>query len=209
MKLYSLFDIPRTGSFICDWPLNCRACRHGDRCSRHHNKPNLSPTILLPNLYQNPSLNAPLGPDGLPIVVDGKFVQEDYEVRFFVFFLLQSFQKRYASRQHTSIYLHVSVSMWGLTVCSNCTQCMPPTQLQVKPAWQAFKKPELRGYNGIDFSTGSEEEKTPIYLRLQFSFLTGRSGRSELTFQVMIQPFMQKNSDSFNQVQPNISHTFW
>lgn len=59
----------------------CRACRHGDRCSRHHNKPNLSPTILLQNLYQNPSLNAPLGPDGLPIVVDGKYVQDDYEVR--------------------------------------------------------------------------------------------------------------------------------
>lgn len=59
----------------------CSACRHGDRCSRHHNKPNLSCTILLPNLYQNPSLNAPLGPDGLPIVVDGKYVQDDYEVR--------------------------------------------------------------------------------------------------------------------------------
>ena len=59
----------------------CRACRHGDRCSRHHNKPHLSSTILMPNLYMNPSLNAPLGPDGLPVVVDGKFVQEDYEVR--------------------------------------------------------------------------------------------------------------------------------
>ena len=35
----------------------------------------------MPNLYQNPSLNAPLGPDGLPVVVDAKFVQEDYEVR--------------------------------------------------------------------------------------------------------------------------------
>jgi splicing factor U2AF 35 kDa subunit len=34
----------------------------------------------MPNLYINPSLNAPLGPDGLPIVVDPSFVQEDYEV---------------------------------------------------------------------------------------------------------------------------------
>jgi hypothetical protein len=34
----------------------------------------------MPNLYLNPSLNAPLGPDGLPVVVDGTFVQEDYEV---------------------------------------------------------------------------------------------------------------------------------
>jgi splicing factor U2AF 35 kDa subunit len=56
-----------------------RACRHGDRCSRHHNKPHLSATILMPNLYVNPALNAPLGPDGLPIVVDPTFVQNDYE----------------------------------------------------------------------------------------------------------------------------------
>jgi hypothetical protein len=34
----------------------------------------------MPNLYMNPSLNAPLGPDGLPVMVDPKFVQEDYEV---------------------------------------------------------------------------------------------------------------------------------
>lgn len=31
------------------------ACRHGDRCSRKHVKPSYSQTILMPNLYQNPS----------------------------------------------------------------------------------------------------------------------------------------------------------
>lgn len=35
----------------------------------------------MPNLYVNPALNAPLGPDGLPIQVDPNFVQQDYEVR--------------------------------------------------------------------------------------------------------------------------------
>lgn len=56
------------------------ACRHGDRCSRLHNRPTISPTILLQNMYQNPVLNAPLGPDGLPIAVDPKKVQEFFEV---------------------------------------------------------------------------------------------------------------------------------
>lgn len=58
-----------------------RACRHGDRCSRLHNRPTISPTLLLQNLYQNPVLNAPLGPDGLPLPVDPKKVQEFFEVR--------------------------------------------------------------------------------------------------------------------------------
>lgn len=56
------------------------ACRHGDRCSRQHNRPTLSPTILCANMYQNPLLNAPLGPDGLPIRVDPKQAQEHFEV---------------------------------------------------------------------------------------------------------------------------------
>ena len=33
------------------------------------------------NMYQNPVLNAPLGPDGLPVKVDPKRVQEFFEVR--------------------------------------------------------------------------------------------------------------------------------
>lgn len=63
----------------CPFYIKIGACRHGDRCSRHHNKPHLSSTILMPNLYVNPALNAPLGPDGLPIQVDANFVQQDYE----------------------------------------------------------------------------------------------------------------------------------
>ncbi len=58
-----------------------RACRHGDRCSRLHNKPATSQTILLQNMYSNPVLNAPIGPDGLPMPVDPEDVQEHYEVR--------------------------------------------------------------------------------------------------------------------------------
>jgi hypothetical protein len=46
-----------------------------------HNRPTISQTILLQNMYQNPVINAPLGPDGLPLAVDPAFVTEFYEVR--------------------------------------------------------------------------------------------------------------------------------
>ncbi|KAF2069796.1 hypothetical protein CYY_008878 [Polysphondylium violaceum] len=38
----------------CPFYLKIGACRHGDRCSRLHNKPVVSQTILLPNLYASP-----------------------------------------------------------------------------------------------------------------------------------------------------------
>lgn len=31
------------------------------------------------NMYQNPALNAPMGPDGLPIAVDPRASQEHFE----------------------------------------------------------------------------------------------------------------------------------
>jgi hypothetical protein len=39
----------------CSFYYKIGACRHGDRCSRKHVKPSYSQTILLPNLYQNPT----------------------------------------------------------------------------------------------------------------------------------------------------------
>ena len=38
----------------CSFYFKIGACRHGDRCSRLHNKPTFSQTILLQNLYLNP-----------------------------------------------------------------------------------------------------------------------------------------------------------
>ncbi|OCF34198.1 splicing factor U2AF 35 kDa subunit [Kwoniella heveanensis CBS 569] len=38
----------------CSFYLKIGACRHGDRCSRKHIKPQFSQTILLPNVYNNP-----------------------------------------------------------------------------------------------------------------------------------------------------------
>ncbi|OZJ04368.1 Splicing factor U2AF 23 kDa subunit [Bifiguratus adelaidae] len=39
----------------CSFYFKIGACRHGDRCSRKHVKPNFSQTLLISNLYQNPA----------------------------------------------------------------------------------------------------------------------------------------------------------
>ncbi|XP_064211061.1 splicing factor U2af 38 kDa subunit isoform X1 [Tribolium castaneum] len=42
----------------CSFYFKIGACRHGDRCSRIHNKPTFSQTCLLQNLYVNPQNSA-------------------------------------------------------------------------------------------------------------------------------------------------------
>ena len=39
----------------CSFYLKIGACRHGDKCSRKHIKPQFSQTILLANVYNNPA----------------------------------------------------------------------------------------------------------------------------------------------------------
>lgn len=38
----------------CSFYFKIGACRHGDKCSRIHNKPSFSQTVLMQNLYHNP-----------------------------------------------------------------------------------------------------------------------------------------------------------
>ncbi len=42
----------------CSFYYKIGACRHGDKCSRKHVKPNYSITALLPNIYLNPAHDA-------------------------------------------------------------------------------------------------------------------------------------------------------
>ena len=42
----------------CSFYFKIGACRHGERCSRIHNKPTFSQTIVLQNLYINPQNSA-------------------------------------------------------------------------------------------------------------------------------------------------------
>ncbi|KAL0288228.1 UNVERIFIED_CONTAM: Splicing factor U2af small subunit A [Sesamum angustifolium] len=52
----------------CPFYFKIGACRHGDRCSRLHNRPAISPTLLLSNMYQRPDMITPgVDAQGQPI----------------------------------------------------------------------------------------------------------------------------------------------
>lgn len=61
----------------CPFYFKIGACRHGDRCSRLHNRPTISPTLLMSNMYQRPDMTTPGGePDKN---FDPRKVQEHFE----------------------------------------------------------------------------------------------------------------------------------
>ncbi|KAL0267579.1 UNVERIFIED_CONTAM: hypothetical protein PYX00_009810 [Menopon gallinae] len=64
----------------CSFYFKIGACRHGDRCSRIHNKPSFSQTTLLQNLYVNPQ-NSAKSADGSHLVanVSDEEMQEHYD----------------------------------------------------------------------------------------------------------------------------------
>ncbi|EGF80743.1 hypothetical protein BATDEDRAFT_11284, partial [Batrachochytrium dendrobatidis JAM81] len=59
----------------CSFYFKIGACRHGDRCSRKHVKPNFSQTLLIPNLYLNPAHNP-----GCTMTPDE--IQENFDLLF-------------------------------------------------------------------------------------------------------------------------------
>ncbi|XP_031100539.1 splicing factor U2af small subunit B-like [Ipomoea triloba] len=62
----------------CPFYFKIGACRHGDRCSRLHTKPSISPTILLSNMYQRPDMITP-GVDAQGHPIDPHKMQEHFE----------------------------------------------------------------------------------------------------------------------------------
>ena len=73
----------------CSFYFKIGACRHGDKCSRLHNKPTFSQTLLLQNMYQNPSMKAngpnaitPAIPGSSNAMTDDVEAQEHYDVFF-------------------------------------------------------------------------------------------------------------------------------
>ncbi|KAK7168752.1 hypothetical protein R3I93_004909 [Phoxinus phoxinus] len=64
----------------CSFYFKIGACRHGDRCSRLHNKPTFSQTIALLNIYRNPQ-NTAQSADGINAVSDVE-MQEHYDEFF-------------------------------------------------------------------------------------------------------------------------------
>nr|GMC90457.1 splicing factor U2af small subunit B-like [Ipomoea batatas] len=62
----------------CPFYFKIGACRHGDRCSRLHTKPSISPTLLLSNMYQRPDMITPgVDPQGQPL--DPRKIQRHFE----------------------------------------------------------------------------------------------------------------------------------
>ncbi|KAI3914711.1 hypothetical protein MKW92_021885 [Papaver armeniacum] len=62
----------------CPFYFKIGACRHGDRCSRHHTRPSISPTILLANMYQRPDMIAP-GATLDPSAQDPRHIQQHFD----------------------------------------------------------------------------------------------------------------------------------
>nr|CAA77132.1 U2 snRNP auxiliary factor, small subunit [Oryza sativa] len=62
----------------CPFYFKIGACRHGDRCSRLHNRPTVSPTIVLANMYQRPDMITP-GVDAQGQPIDPEKMQEHFE----------------------------------------------------------------------------------------------------------------------------------
>merc|ERR1719282_907140 len=60
----------------CPFYYKIGACRHGDRCSRQHNKPTMSPTIIIPNMYQTPAQQFQLQTGQPPPFIDPKQAEE-------------------------------------------------------------------------------------------------------------------------------------
>ncbi|KAF8039547.1 hypothetical protein BT93_B1919 [Corymbia citriodora subsp. variegata] len=62
----------------CPFYFKIGACRHGDRCSRLHTKPSISPTLLLSNMYQRPDMITP-GVDAQGQPIDPRQIQQHFE----------------------------------------------------------------------------------------------------------------------------------
>ncbi|KAL6199789.1 hypothetical protein ACLB2K_029572 [Fragaria x ananassa] len=62
----------------CPFYFKIGACRHGDRCSRLHTKPSVSPTLLLSNMYQRPDMITP-GVDAQGQPIDPRKMQSHFE----------------------------------------------------------------------------------------------------------------------------------
>lgn len=62
----------------CPFYFKIGACRHGERCSRLHTKPSVSPTLLLSNMYQRPDMITP-GVDAQGNPLDPHKMQSHFE----------------------------------------------------------------------------------------------------------------------------------
>ena len=83
------------------------ACTHGDRCSRIHNKPTFSQTVLLSNLYINPQNSAKTADGSHLANVTNEEMQEHYD-NFFEDVFVEC-EDKYGQVGSTAIYYALNV----------------------------------------------------------------------------------------------------
>eukprot|EP00118_Oscarella_pearsei_P016559 m.158832 g.158832 ORF g.158832 m.158832 type:complete len:234 (+) comp38753_c0_seq3:28-729(+) len=84
----------------CSFYFKIGACRHGDRCSRIHNKPTFSQTMVMPNLYQNPRNATTMDPTLTCSMTDDE-LQEYYDNFFEDVFL--ELDEKYGSIEEMNV----------------------------------------------------------------------------------------------------------
>eukprot|EP01080_Neovahlkampfia_damariscottae_P007080 gene7080-11243_t len=63
----------------CPFYWKIGACRHGRKCTRNHNRPTISQTILIPHMYQSPLTMPLIDTSGNPIKFDETFLNNHSE----------------------------------------------------------------------------------------------------------------------------------
>lgn len=99
----------------CPFYFKIGACRHGDRCSRLHTKPSISPTLLLSNMYQRLDMITP-GVDAQGNPLDPRKIQEHFEV-----LAPQRLFLSYSDLNYLLIRHHVLVSVCNWPELLDCT----------------------------------------------------------------------------------------
>ncbi|KAL4692694.1 hypothetical protein H8959_016504 [Pygathrix nigripes] len=88
------------GKVSCSFYFKTGACRHGDRCSRLHNKPTFSQTIGLLNISPNPQ-NSSQSADGLRCAVSDAEMQEHCDEFFEEIFT--EMEEKYGEAEETNV----------------------------------------------------------------------------------------------------------
>merc|ERR1712038_1147268 len=84
----------------CSFYYKIGACRHGDRCSRVHNRPTFSQTILIQNLYKNPALTN-FNKDGEICEMSELEMQEHYDSMFLEIY--EEIERKYGEVEEMNI----------------------------------------------------------------------------------------------------------
>eukprot|EP01059_Diplonema_ambulator_P006381 TRINITY_DN16109_c0_g12_i1.p1 TRINITY_DN16109_c0_g12~~TRINITY_DN16109_c0_g12_i1.p1 ORF type:complete len:287 (+),score=88.29 TRINITY_DN16109_c0_g12_i1:65-862(+) len=63
----------------CPFYFKTGACRHAEKCTRLHNKPVISQTVMIPHMYLNPIAAPMVDKNGKPVEYDKKYLRDHFE----------------------------------------------------------------------------------------------------------------------------------